>query len=170
MTTKAIASKLDRAASKLQPALRLLGRIRRALECEPTQVNAAIVGLVDALEAELFSLEATVGVVTQATLFDPPAELDGAEDMPEPVDDPYVGMSTEEAIDEREYQRGLQIGKEAAAKERQAIQDEQRDCDDVPASATITFLVDCDYCGAECEAAGNRHTCEHCGKTFEITD
>jgi len=134
MSTKALTAKLSSAANRLQPALRLLGYLRHHIEHgSPAEGGflARMDELAADLELELHSLEATVGVVTQATLFD----------------EGTLGLTPDDAAAEEEYA-----------------------AEDVPASATITFLVDCDFCGKECEASGNHHACEHCGKGFDIVD
>lgn len=119
MSAKALAAKLDRAAGRMQPALRILGQIRAHIDRGSPSDScwfANLGALVDELESELYSVEAAVGVITQPSLFEPftperaelvttvQAELDGADDLLEPametfaVDCDNVGCGKENMI------------------------------------------------------------------------
>lgn len=66
-TAKKLTRKLDHAADRVQPALLVLGELRRAIEDgKPMSVQLAHL---DELADVLLDIEGAVGVVTQASLF-----------------------------------------------------------------------------------------------------
>ena len=80
MSAKALAA-MSRAADRMQPALRLLGQLRAAMG---VKLYAEAHELADQLEAALYQVEASVGVVTQPSLFEPGLEgPDGAPPGPD---------------------------------------------------------------------------------------